>query len=172
MSDLFCSNTVSELKYNFNFWGISVIMWYNCKAYKIKTLTKTFLKLCSSLDIQSRLLVWLRLLTQKSAFSYYWGLECFRFVLHCCPHPFVYAFLQYIQKESSFSVFKSIFHLTCRLWYLDVMNFSEVTLSSYLLLIKTYLITLGNIGSTLSLLSHTFPWVFSNCTSPCSLARS
>jgi len=52
------------------------------------------------------------------------------------------------------------------------MNFSEVTLSSYLLLIKTFPITLENITSTLSLLSHTFPWMFSSCTSPYSLARS
>lgn len=153
--------------------GISVIMWHRCKAPKMKTLTKTLLNLCSSLDSLSRLLVYLRPLTEKSAFSYYWGLECFRFVLWFCPHPFFACISTAYSKESSFSVFKNIFHLTWRrLWYLDVMNFLEVTLSSYLLLIKTYPITLGNISSTLSLLSHTFPWVFSNCASQCSFARS
>lgn len=105
-----------------------------------------------------------------------------RFVLGVSAKSlFASFFAMYSERMQFFSVFKkkTVFkkHLSFdlssrRLWCIDVMIFSEVTLSSYLLLIKTFSITLGNINSTLSLLSHTFAWIFSSCTSSYSLARS
>lgn len=77
-------------------------------------------------------------------FSYYWVLDyLIRYALDLTWNftliPFWECFFSVFIKNAHFQFLKHLsFDLSRRLWYLYVMNFSEVTLSSYLLLIKTF----------------------------------